>query len=186
MQPVMWRPYAVPSADLQTDTPPQTLISTRSTSHAVRAIVRGDPETHNRSVTVNRTQAVVLGFGVLAWLSLVGTLVAAPDVLDGVLKLPPVARRAGELAFLIALSTFLALLGVGVVRRWRWTFWLVLVAFLAGLLRAPASVLQLTGVLPSNGPTWYTLLQAAIGLIQFAIGLAMLAGLRKAGPWGAF
>ena len=71
-------------------------------------------------------------------------------------------------------------------RRWRWTFWLVLVAFLAGLLRVPASALELTGFLPSDGPTWYLLLQAAIGLVQFAIGLAMLIGLRKSGPWGAF
>ena len=65
-------------------------------------------------------------------------------------------------------------------------FWLVLVAFLAGLLRVPASALQLVGLLPSAGPTWYLLLQAAIGLVQFAIGLAMLVGLRKTGPWGAF
>lgn len=137
-------------------------------------------------VTVNRTQAVVLGFALLAWLSLVGLLVAAPETLDRTLRLLPGNRQPAELAFLVALSAFIALLGVGVVRRWRWTFWLVLVAFLAGLLRVPASVLELFGVLPSMGPTWYVLLQAAIGLVQFAIGLAMLAGFRKAGPWGAF
>jgi hypothetical protein len=137
-------------------------------------------------VTVNRTQAVVLGFALLAWLSLVGILVAAPETLDRTLRLLPGNRQPAELAFLVALSAFIALLGVGVVRRWRWTFWLVLVAFLAGLLRVPASVLELLGVLPSMGPTWYVLLQAAIGLLQFAIGLAMLAGFRKAGPWGAF
>ena len=137
-------------------------------------------------VTVNRTQAVVLGFALLAWLSLIGILVAAPETLDSTLRLPPGNRQPAELAFLVALSAFIALLAVGVVRRWRWTFWLVLVAFLAGLLRVPASVLELLGVLPSMGPTWYVLLQAAIGLVQFAIGLAMLAGFRKAGPWGAF
>ncbi|MDQ6901125.1 MAG: hypothetical protein M3072_16790 [Candidatus Dormibacteraeota bacterium] len=86
----------------------------------------------------------------------------------------------------MALSALLALLAIGVVRRWRWTFWRVLVAFLAGLLRLPASVLELTGILPSAGPTWYMLLQAAVGLVQFAIGLAMLVGFRKAGAWGAF
>lgn len=137
-------------------------------------------------VTVNRTQAVVLGFALLAWLSLVSILVAAPETLDRTLRLLPGNRQPAELAFLVALSAFIALLGVGVVRRWRWTFWLVLVAFLAGPLRVPASVLELFGVLPSMGPTWYVLLQAAIGLVQFAIGLAMLAGFRKAGPWGAF
>jgi hypothetical protein len=35
---------------------------------------------------------------------------------------------------------------VGVVRRWRWTFWLILVAFLFGVLRVPAAVLQFTGI----------------------------------------
>ena len=133
---------------------------------------------------INRTQAVVLGFVLLAWLSLLSILVAAPEVLDGALRLPPGSRPA-EIAFLVALSAFLALLAFGVVRRWRWIFWLILVAFLAGLLRLPASVLELTGILPSTGPTWYTLLQAAIGLVQFVIGLGMLVGFRKAGVWGA-
>lgn len=137
-------------------------------------------------MTVNRTQAVVIGFALLAWLSLIGILVAAPETLDSTLRLLPGNRQPAELAFLVALSAFIALLAVGVVRRWRWMFWLVLVAFLAGLLRVPASVLELLGVLPLMGPTWYVLLQAAIGLVQFAIGLAMLAGFRKTGPWGAF
>ena len=45
------------------------------------------------------------------------------------------------------------------VRRWRWTFWLILVASLAGILRTLDSVLQLAGVLPQTGPSWYTLMQ---------------------------
>jgi hypothetical protein len=137
-------------------------------------------------VRINRTQALVLGFVLAAWLSLVVILVAAPDVFAGALKLPAGDPRAAALAFMVALTAFLALLGVGVVRRWRWLFWLVLVAFLAGLLRVPASALELAGVLPASGPTWYVLLQAAIGLVQFAIGLAMLSGFRTAGAWGAF
>jgi hypothetical protein len=79
------------------------------------------------------------------------------------------------------------LLGHGVVRRWRWTFWIVLVAFvLDGALRVPASVLQLAGVLPPTGPAWYALLQAILGVVQVAIGLAMLAGYWRAGAWGSF
>jgi hypothetical protein len=39
-------------------------------------------------VTINRTQALVIGFVVLAWLSLLGILIAAPDVLDATLRLP--------------------------------------------------------------------------------------------------
>jgi predicted ferric reductase len=78
------------------------------------------------------------------------------------------------------------LLGVGVIRRWRWTFWLVAVAFILGVLRVPASILQFVGLLSADGPAWYTLLQALLGLVQFAIGLAMLAGYRRSGVWGSF
>ena len=53
------------------------------------------------------------------------------------------------------LTGFIGLLAFGVLRRWRWTFWLVLVAFLAGILRVPVAILQLTGVLATDVPAWY-------------------------------
>jgi hypothetical protein len=83
------------------------------------------------------------------------------------------------------LLAFLTVLAAGVVRRWRWTFWLLAVAFLAGVLRVPASLLQLLGVVASS-PTWYLLFQALVGVLQFAIGLAMLRGYRRAGTWAEF
>jgi hypothetical protein len=132
---------------------------------------------------VNRTQALVLGFFVLAVTSLLVILVAAPEVYDQALRLPT-GSRAVEIAFLAALVGFIALLGVGVVRRWRWTFWLVLVAFLAGVLRVPLAILQLSGALAAQGPTWYVVFQGLLGVIQFAIGLVMMAGYRRAGVWG--
>ena len=79
---------------------------------------------------VNRTQALVPGFLLLAWTSLLVILVAAPQVYDQALRLPTGNRRTAELGFLAALTSVLALLAVGLVRRWRWTFWLILVAFL--------------------------------------------------------
>jgi hypothetical protein len=48
------------------------------------------------------------------------------------------------------------------------------------------AVLQLTGVLAADVPTWYVIFQGVIGLAQVAIGLAMLAGYRHAGVWGSF
>jgi len=137
-------------------------------------------------VRVNRTQAVVLGFGVAVWLTSIVLLVVAPDVLLSVSQPPTGGSRVPGLAFLVALTAFLGLLGIGVVRRWRWLFWLILVAFLAGILRLPASALALAGMLPKAGPGWYQLLQVAIGLVQFGIGLAMLSGLRSSGVWGPF
>ena len=129
----------------------------------------------------------MLGFTILAWASLVTILLAAPEVYDQDLQLPASSdRRLFKLAFLAALSAFLVLLGIGVVRRWRWMFWLIVVAFLAGVLRVPVSIMQLSGVLRAEAPTWYVLLQAIIGLVQVAIGLAMLAGYRRSGVWGSF
>jgi hypothetical protein len=129
---------------------------------------------------------MVLGFLAAAWVAVVATLSLAPDVFERALKLPLANRWTLELVFLAALSVFLAGLAIGVVRRWRWIFWLILVAFLAGVLRLPASVLELEGVLPLQGPAWYVALQGAIGIVQFAIGLAMVRGYRRGGPWGSF
>ena len=136
--------------------------------------------------SVNRTQGLVLGFFVFVWVALVIILATAPDVYAETLKLSAGGRLAGEIAFLVALSAFIALLGVGVFRRWRWVFWLIVVAFLFGILRVPASILQLTGLLRSGFPAWYMLFQALLGLVQFIIGLAMLAGYRREGVWGRF
>jgi hypothetical protein len=133
----------------------------------------------------NRTQALVLSFFVVALGSLLVILVAAPEVYDQALRLRS-GSTAAEVAFLAVLTAFIGLLTVGVLRRWRWMFWLLLVAFLAGVLRVPVAVLQLTGVLAADVPAWYVIFQGVIGLVQVAIGLAMLAGHRRAGVWGSF
>jgi hypothetical protein len=134
---------------------------------------------------VNRTQALVLGFFVLAMTSLLVILAAAPEVYDQALRLPT-GNRAVEIAFLAALLGFITLLSIGVLRRWRWAFWLILVAFLAGVLRVPVAILQLTEVLTADGPRWYVTFQGLLGVLQLAIGLAMVAGYRRAGVWGEF
>jgi len=134
-------------------------------------------------VTINRTQALVLGFFVVVWATLVALFALAPEVYYRALKL---SSAGAGLLFLLGISAFIALLGIGVMRRWRWTFWLIAFAFLFGVLRIPASVLALEGVLPADGPTWYVLYQAFVGLVQFAIAVLMLVGYRRAGTWGAF
>ena len=136
--------------------------------------------------SLNRTQQLVLGFFIFAWVALVVILLAAPEVYEQALHLPGGERNLPTLAFLAAISAFLVLLGIGVVRRWRWMFWLILVAFILGVLRVPASILQLTGVLSEELPTWYVVLQALISVVQFVIGLLMLAGYRREGVWGSF
>ena len=136
-------------------------------------------------VTVNRTQALVLGFFLVVWVSLLAILMAAPEVYDQALSLPG-DSGAAEIAFLAALTGFITLLAVSVVRRWRWAFWLILVAFLAGVLRVPAAICSSPVSFPSTPPTWYVAFQGLIGLAQLGIGLVMLAGYRRSGVWGAF
>ena len=134
---------------------------------------------------INRTQSLVLGFFAFVWTSLAIILLVEPGIYDSAMKLPPGDHRLADLAFLGAITAFILLLVVGVLRRWRWTFWLILGAFLiGGMLRVPASLLGLAGVLPAAGPTWYVIFQILLGLVQVAIGLLMLADYRRAGPWG--
>jgi hypothetical protein len=86
--------------------------------------------------------------------------------------------------FLGALSAFILLIAVGVVRRWRWIFWLLLLAFLSSVLRVPASLLELANWIPASGPIWYVIFQALIGVVQFAIGLHLVIEYRHYGVWG--
>jgi hypothetical protein len=133
---------------------------------------------------VNRMQALVLGFFLLAWASLLAILVFAPEVYAQILRAPGADARIAGVGFWTALTSFLVLLTVGVLRRWRWVFWLTLVAFLAGGLRIPYVVAQLSGLVSVEGPPWYIVLQGALGVLQVAIGLCMLAGYRRLGIWG--
>ncbi len=133
---------------------------------------------------VNRIQGIVLGFFGLGWILLVITLAAGSDGFDQQLKLLASQGRTTQLAYLAIMLVFNAVLCVGVVRRWRWTFWLILVVFLSGILRIPVSILELTGAVTAAGPAWYSVFQAVMAIIQFAIGLTMLRGYRRGGMWG--
>ena len=136
--------------------------------------------------SINRTQFVVLVFLLLASLSLIGILVIAPEICDATLVLAGAGNRVVRIVFVAGLLAFLMVLAAGVIKRWRWTFWLVTVAFVAGVLRVPASLLQLLGVVSASCPIWYVLLHALVGVIQFAIGVAMMRGYRRAGTWAPF
>lgn len=138
---------------------------------------------------MTRIKVLVLALFAVYWVIVVVILVAARDVYDQALPQTvrlPGNQRLAEIGVLLILTALFAVLSIGVIRSWRWTFWLILVDFMAGILHVPACALQLAGIAPSQGPPWYVVLQAVVGLIQFVIALAMLAGYRKAGVWGAF
>ncbi|HET7338306.1 MAG TPA: hypothetical protein VFK22_02055 [Candidatus Dormibacteraeota bacterium] len=135
---------------------------------------------------INRSQGAVLGFFAFVVVALVAILIYAPDVYAGALGARGGRSFGLEIGFLVALLALISVVVLGVIRRWRWLFWLLVVAFLAGVLRLPASAAQLAGAVPSTGPGWYLVLQGLIGLVQFVIGVGLLAGYRRAGVWGAF
>jgi hypothetical protein len=138
-----------------------------------------------RSRTINRTQGLVLGFFVVAWIALVVMLAASADVRDVTVRRMPGAGAPAIVALVLALLAFLTVLAIGVLQRWRWVFWLILVAFAAGLVRVPVAVLQLSGRMVPEGPDWYVIVQGVVGVIQVAVAVAMFAGYRRSGPWGS-
>jgi hypothetical protein len=93
---------------------------------------------------------------------------------------------APRIAFLGAIALLLFVLVIATLRRWRWAFWLLMVAMAAGILRLPAFGLQLLGISPLDVPIWYATLQAFLGLVQVGIAVLMFAGYRRHGAWGAF
>jgi hypothetical protein len=130
-------------------------------------------------MVLNRVQLAVLAFFGIVYCALVIILIAAPEVYEGTFRSLASPRSTYSAVFLAALFVFLVLLGVSVIRRWRWVFWLLLIAFLPGGLRIPLSVLQLSALVPSDMPRWYVRLQGLIGAAQLAVGVVMLLGYRK-------
>jgi hypothetical protein len=134
---------------------------------------------------INRVQALVLGFLLMAWISLLAILIAAPEVYEPRLRSLPGAQRMVEIVFVVVLTAFIVLLSIGTLLRWRCTFWLILIAFLFGVLRIPVAVLQLSGQMPPEGPPWYVIFQGVLGVLQVLIALAMVLGYRRSGAWGS-
>lgn len=131
----------------------------------------------------NRVKTAVLALFGLYWASVVVILVVARSTFDQVGGLHG-DQRLAEIAAVLVLTALLMLLSVGVVRSWRWTFWLIQIVFLAGILRVPVAVLELDGRVSSQGPTWFVVFTAVVGLTQFCIGVAMLTVHRKSALWG--
>ena len=123
-------------------------------------------------------QLTVVGFFAAIWVLLAVILITGPDVIG--------LNAAGisPLVFFVAISLLVTAVTIAVMRRWRWTYWLILAAFLAGALRVAASALELEGAIPMDAPGWYVVVQGVIGITQFAIGIAMIATYRRSGVWG--
>ena len=128
----------------------------------------------------------MLGFFLFAYVSLAVMLALSAEVRDVMAHRMPGSGGTVIVGFALALLALLTVLTIGVLKRWRWAFWLILVAFAAGIVRIPVAVMQLSGRMAPEGPDWYVVVQGAIGVIQVALAAAMFAGYRRAGPWGSF
>lgn len=140
-----------------------------------------------------RLKALVLAVFAAYWVTVVGILVADRTLFDQAMRqlgAQLLQTTHGDLALADAfavtvLTLLLAILSIGVIRSWRWTFWLILVAFLVNVIRVPVAALQLLGIGPRQGPTWIVALQVVVGLVQVAVGIAMLRRLPRR-LWGEF
>ena len=95
-------------------------------------------------MVINRIKAIVLGLLAAYWLVVVVILVTARSVFDQVGGLPS-HQLSADVGAVLVLTVLLALLSTGIVRGWRWTFWLILIAFVAGIRTVPIAALQLAG-----------------------------------------
>ena len=139
-----------------------------------------------RGVAINRTQWLVIAFFLAVWVTAITILAVSPQVYRPGLARAPGSLRVAEIVFAIALSGLVGAISAGVVRRWRWLFWLILAVFVLGVLRVPVTVLELSGHMASSSPAWYIAVQGVASVVQFAIALLMLVGYRRSGVWGAF
>jgi hypothetical protein len=137
--------------------------------------------------SAQRLSAAMIAFFVLAGLSAFIVYIAEPTVYAKVLMLESSTVDRYPLPatlFLIALLTLITVMIVGVLRRWRWLFWLLLLANSFSILEVPATILQLNGVLPNPYPAWYSLYRMSIAVIQVGIAIWMVRILYKYGVWG--
>jgi hypothetical protein len=138
-----------------------------------------------RPHATNRTQRLVIGFFVLAWFALVVILRMSPAVREVTVRRVPGTGTPAVVTFAVLLLGFLTVLAIGVLRRWRRLYWLLLLAFAGGLARVPIAVLQLLGGWRPEDPTGTSSCRASSVVIQLGIAVAMFVGYRRSGPWAA-
>src|SRR5689334_23429695 len=119
-------------------------------------------------------RVVLVGFFALAATSLVVIYLLAPAIFVETLFQTPDPARVRSAPLTLFLLLVLGIIGlgiVGVLRRWRWIWWLLLLAFTASALEIPAIALELAGALPLAVPPWYALLRMLVsaGLVGIAV-----------------
>ena len=129
----------------------------------------------------------MIAFLILAARSLLVVYLADPAIYAQSLSLmsSPADRYPVPVTlFLVGILAMITLLILGVVRHWRWLFWLILVAFCGSALQVPITLLQMTGVLSTADPLWYNLFRMGVGAFELALAIWMIRIYRHEGVWG--
>jgi pimeloyl-ACP methyl ester carboxylesterase len=131
-------------------------------------------------------ERAVIAFFILAALSLLVVYLADPAIYAQSLSLTSsLADRypVPVTLFLVGVLVLITLLSFGVVRHWRWLFWLILVAFTGSVIQIPVEGLQLLGVFPNPYPVWYSLFRGGVGFIELGFAFWMIQTYRHQGVW---
>jgi hypothetical protein len=132
-------------------------------------------------------QTALIAFFAATGVILVAAWVATPTVFSDTVPLnrDALARHPPLLnLFVGAVLALIVLVIVGVARRWRWLFWILLLACATAVLHLPVSVLQLAGIVPDGPARWYAMLQLATEVVQIALAVWMVQLYRTSGVWG--
>ncbi len=84
---------------------------------------------HQQMIVQRRLEQVLIAFFAVCALFVVAVYVTAPSIYTQALMLPPAPTDRYPFpatVFLVALLVFIAMVIVGVMRHWRWLFWLLL------------------------------------------------------------
>ncbi len=133
-----------------------------------------------------RLEMAIIAFFVLAVLISLVVYVADPSIYAQALSLTPSQADRYPVPVtlsLVGIIVLITFLSIGVVRHWRWLFWLILLAFSSSVLHIPVTLLQIAGILPNAYPLWYNLLQIGITIVELGIAVWMIQIYRRAGVW---
>ena len=133
-----------------------------------------------------RLEKAVIAFFILAALSLLVVYLADPAIYAQSLSLTssPADRYPVPVTlFLAGVLVLITLLSFGVVRHWRWLFWLILIAFTGAVIQIPVEGLQLLGVFPNPYPVWYSLFRVGVGFTELGFACWMIQTYRHQGVW---
>jgi hypothetical protein len=141
---------------------------------------------HPQIIAQKRLERAIIAFFVLCALFVVGIYISAPSIYTQVLMLSSTATDRypwPATLLLVGLLLFMTLVMFGVVRHWRWLFWLLLLAFGFSILQVPAGILQLMNVLPDSFPAWYTLTRIGVAVVEVGLAVWMIWIYRSYGIW---